>query len=427
MLTQEQQILLRQRVLSNLKIENTLKLKDDRDKLIELLLPVIYECLQGLRIATTPSDSTFMAELLADELMGYGPLRELMEDETINDILVNGPENIWVERQGILEKTDKHFLSENQLNDIARRLVSKMGRRIDDSSPLVDSRLPDGSRLNVVIPPIALDGTTISIRKFSKTKKTLQELRRLGTLSLEMANFLIIAARAQVNIIVAGGTGSGKTTLLNALSQYIAPTERVITLEDTAELKLNQPHVVRLETRPPSVEHTGEVSMQDLVINALRMRPERIIIGECRGAEAFQMLQAMNTGHDGSMSTLHANSPRDALSRLESMVMMSNAKLPLEAIRRHVSSAVHILVQASRLNDGSRKITNITEVMGMESGNIVLQDIFSYEIASHRDSNGKIVGTFKNHGLLSSSTVAKQARIFNLLPELNSIFGGNLQ
>lgn len=219
MLTQEQQILLRQRVLSNLKIENTLKLKDDRDKLIELLLPVIYECLQGLRIATTPSDSTFMAELLADELMGYGPLRELMEDETINDILVNGPENIWVERQGILEKTDKHFLSENQLNDIARRLVSKMGRRIDDSSPLVDSRLPDGSRLNVVIPPIALDGTTISIRKFSKTKKTLQELRRLGTLSLEMANFLIIAARAQVNIIVAGGTGSGKTTLLNALSQ----------------------------------------------------------------------------------------------------------------------------------------------------------------------------------------------------------------
>ncbi len=427
MLTQEQQILLRRRVLSNLKIENTQQLKEDRNKLIELLLPVIYESLTGLRLESTPSDSTLMAELLADELMGYGPLRELMEDETVNDILVNGPENIWVERQGILEKTDKYFLSEEQLNDIARRLVSKMGRRIDDGSPLVDSRLPDGSRLNVVIPPIALDGTTISIRKFSKTKKTLQELRRLGTLSLEMANFLIVAARAQVNIIVSGGTGSGKTTLLNALSQYIAPTERVITLEDTAELKLNQPHVVRLETRPPSVEHTGEVSMQDLVINALRMRPERIIIGECRGAEAFQMLQAMNTGHDGSMSTLHANSPRDALSRLESMVMMSNAKLPLEAIRRHVSSAVHILVQASRLNDGSRKITNITEVMGMESGNIVLQDIFSYEVASQRDSNGKIVGHFKNHGLLSSSTVAKQARVFNLLPELNSIFGGNLQ
>ena len=297
------------------------------------------------------------------------------------------------------------------------------GRRIDDGSPLVDSRLPDGSRLNVVIAPIALDGTSVSIRKFSKNKKTLQELVNFGSMTREMANFLIIAARSRVNIIVSGGTGSGKTTLLNALSNYISHSERVITLEDTAELRLEQPHVVRLETRLAGVEHTGEVTMKDLVINALRMRPERIIVGECRGGEAFQMLQAMNTGHDGSMSTLHANSPRDATSRLESMVMMSNATLPLEAIRRNIASAVNIIVQASRLNDGSRKIMNITEIMGMENGQIVLQDIFSYKASKYRDKNGKILGEFVNHGLLTRSIVYQNAQVFNLSAELQSIFG----
>ena len=413
MLTKEQKIFFRSEVLSNLDIEKIDQLQTDRNLLVNELIQIVNRVANKSSVYISSADALTMAEMVADEIGGYGPLRELMSDDTINDILVNGPNDIWVERAGILEKTDKTFINNEQLTDIAKRLVARVGRRIDDSSPLVDSRLPDGSRLNVVIAPIALDGTSISIRKFSKNKKSLQEL----------VNFLIIAARSRVNIIVSGGTGSGKTTLLNALSNYISHTERVITLEDTAELRLEQPHVVRLETRLAGVEHTGEVSMQDLVINALRMRPERIIVGECRGGEAFQMLQAMNTGHDGSMSTLHANSPRDAISRLESMVMMSSAALPLEAIRRNISSAVNIIVQASRLNDGSRKIMNITEVMGMENGQVVLQDIFSYKASRYRDANGKIMGEFINHGLLSRSVVFQNAQVFNLSNELQSIFG----
>ena len=423
MLTKEQQIFFRTEVLSNLDIEKIDELQSERNLLVNELVQIVNRVSNKSGTYLTAADTIVMAEIVADEIEGYGPLRELMADDTVNDILVNGPDDVWVERAGILQKTDKTFVSNEQLTDIAKRLVARVGRRIDDGSPLVDSRLPDGSRLNVVIAPIALDGTSISIRKFSKNKKTLQELVNFGSMTREMANFLIIASRSRVNIIVSGGTGSGKTTLLNALSNYISHTERVITLEDTAELRLEQPHVVRLETRLAGVERTGEVSMQDLVINALRMRPERIIVGECRGAEAFQMLQAMNTGHDGSMSTLHANSPRDATSRLESMVMMSNASLPLEAIRRNISSAVNIIVQASRLNDGSRKIMNITELMGMENGQIVLQDIFSYKPSKYRDKNGKIIGEFINHGLLTRSIVYQNAQVFNLSSELQSIFG----
>ena len=423
MLTKEQQIFFRSEVLSNLDIEKIDELQSERNLLVNELVQIVNRVASKSGTYLTSADTLVMAEIVADEIEGYGPLRDLMADDTVNDILVNGPNDIWVERAGILEKTNKEFVSNEQLTDIAKRLVSRVGRRIDDGSPLVDSRLPDGSRLNVVIAPIALDGTSVSIRKFSKNKKTLQELVNFGSMTREMANFLIIASRSRVNIIVSGGTGSGKTTLLNALSNYISHTERVITLEDTAELRLEQPHVVRLETRLAGVERTGEVSMQDLVINALRMRPERIIVGECRGAEAFQMLQAMNTGHDGSMSTLHANSPRDATSRLESMVMMSNASLPLEAIRRNIASAVNIIVQASRLNDGSRKIMNITEIMGMENGQIVLQDIFSYKASKYRDKNGKIVGEFVNHGLLTRSVVYQNAQVFNLSAELQSIFG----
>ncbi|RDF01423.1 CpaF family protein [Aggregatibacter aphrophilus] len=423
MLTKEQRIFFRTEVLSNLDVEKIDELQSERNLLVNELVQIVNRVSNKSGTYLTAADTIVMAEIVADEIEGYGPLRELMADDTVNDILVNGPDDVWVERAGILQKTDKTFVSNEQLTDIAKRLVAKVGRRIDDGSPLVDSRLPDGSRLNVVIAPIALDGTSISIRKFSKNKKTLQELVNFGSMTREMANFLIIASRSRVNIIVSGGTGSGKTTLLNALSNYISHTERVITLEDTAELRLEQPHVVRLETRLAGVERTGEVSMQDLVINALRMRPERIIVGECRGAEAFQMLQAMNTGHDGSMSTLHANSPRDATSRLESMVMMSNASLPLEAIRRNISSAVNIIVQASRLNDGSRKIMNITELMGMENGQIVLQDIFSYKPSKYRDKNGKIIGEFINHGLLTRSIVYQNAQVFNLSSELQSIFG----
>ena len=423
MLTKEQQIFFRTEVLSNLDIEKIDELQSERNLLVNELVQIVNRVASKSGTYLTSADTLVMAEIVADEIEGYGPLRDLMADDTVNDILVNGPDNIWIERAGILEKTNKEFVSNEQLTDIAKRLVARVGRRIDDGSPLVDSRLPDGSRLNVVIAPIALDGTSISIRKFSKNKKTLQELVNFGSMTREMANFLIIAARSRVNIIVSGGTGSGKTTLLNALSNYISHSERVVTLEDTAELRLEQPHVVRLETRLAGVERTGEVTMQDLVINALRMRPERIIVGECRGGEAFQMLQAMNTGHDGSMSTLHANSPRDATSRLESMVMMSNASLPLEAIRRNIASAVNIIVQASRLNDGSRKIMNITEIMGMENGQIVLQDIFSYKASKYRDKNGKIMGEFVNHGLLTRSVVYQNAQVFNLSVELQGIFG----
>ncbi|QLB14978.1 pilus assembly protein CpaF [Mannheimia granulomatis] len=422
MLTKEQQIFFRSELLSNLDIEKLDQIQNERIKLIEELTQSLQRISSNSNIYLTPQDANYMAEVVADEIDGYGPIRELMEDETINDILVNGPDNIWVERAGILEKTDKTFINNEQLTDIAKRLVTRIGRRIDEGMPLVDARLPDGSRLNVVIKPIAIDGTSISIRKFSKSKKSLQDLVNFGSMTLDMANFLIIAARSRVNIIVSGGTGSGKTTLLNALSNYISHTERVLTLEDTAELRLEQPHVVRLETRLAGVEHTGEITMQDLVINALRMRPERIIVGECRGAEAFQMLQAMNTGHDGSMSTLHANNPRDATARLESMVMMSNASLPLEAIRRNIASAVNIIIQASRLNDGSRKITSITEVMGMENGQIVLQDIFSYEPSKDRDANNNIIGKFINHGLLTRSAVYQNAQLFNLSNELQHIF-----
>ncbi|WP_109079926.1 CpaF family protein [Aggregatibacter aphrophilus] len=423
MLTKEQQIFFRSEVLSNLDIEKIDALQSERNLLVNELVQIVNRVASKNGTYLTSADTLVMAEIVADEIEGYGPLRDLMADDTVNDILVNGPDDVWIERAGILEKTNKEFVSNEQLTDIAKRLVARVGRRIDDGSPLVDSRLPDGSRLNVVIAPIALDGTSVSIRKFSKNKKTLQELVNFGSMTREMANFLIIAARSRVNIIVSGGTGSGKTTLLNALSNYISHSERVITLEDTAELRLEQPHVVRLETRLAGVEHTGEVTMKDLVINALRMRPERIIVGECRGGEAFQMLQAMNTGHDGSMSTLHANSPRDATSRLESMVMMSNATLPLEAIRRNIASAVNIIVQASRLNDGSRKIMNITEIMGMENGQIVLQDIFSYKASKYRDKNGKILGEFVNHGLLTRSIVYQNAQVFNLSAELQSIFG----
>lgn len=422
MLTKEQKIFFRTEVLANLDIDKLDKIKQDKEKLSDELFQLIQKISEESSSYLTTTDARDMSEIIYEELLGFGPITDLMHDDKVNDILVNGPNDIWVEEAGILRKTDKSFIDNDQLTDIARRLVALVGRRIDDSTPLVDSRLPDGSRLNVVIPPIALDGTSLSIRKFSKSRKSLQELVNFGSMTKAMANFLIIAARSRVNIIVSGGTGSGKTTLLNALSSYISHEERVITLEDTAELRLEQPHVVRLETRSAGVEHTGEVSMQDLVINALRMRPERIIVGECRGAEAFQMLQAMNTGHDGSMSTLHANTPRDAISRLENMVMMSNANLPVEAIRRNIASAVNIIIQASRLNDGSRKVMNISEIMGLEDGQIVLQDIFSYRPSRNRDVNGKILGEFICHGLISRSAVYQNAEVFNLSRELQSIF-----
>lgn len=414
----------RDKVLKNIDIEVIDTLRDDRDALISEVSQKISEIVSTSGGYLSSRVVNNLAEVITDEITGYGPLRELMEDDTISDILVNGPDKIFVERYGKLELSGKKFINNEQLTEIARRLVARVGRRIDDSQPLVDARMPDGSRLNVVIPPIAIDGTSISIRKFGKGKKTFANLIEYGSMSEMMANFLVLASRCRVNIIVSGGTGSGKTTLLNAMSQYIGEKERVLTLEDAAELRLQQPHVVRLETRMAGYENQGQIDMRQLMVNALRMRPDRIIVGECRGEEAFEMLQAMNTGHDGSMSTLHANSPRDAVARLESMIMMSSATLPLSAIRRNIASAVNLIVQVSRLPDGSRKVMNITEVMGMEGDNIVLQDIFTFNARETRDDDGKIHGEFVSYGLLKRSSVYRQAVVYGLTEPLRYIFGG---
>ncbi|AIW13780.1 CpaF family protein [Vibrio tubiashii] len=359
---------------------------------------------------------------LVDELHGLGPLQSLMEDESISDIMINGCDNVFVERYGLVEKANVSFIDEDQLQQIAKRIASRVGRRVDESSPTCDARLPDGSRVNIVIPPIAIDGTSISIRKFKKQSIELSELVEFGAMSPEMGRILMIAARCRLNILISGGTGSGKTTMLNALSQYVSEKERIVTIEDAAELKLLQPHVVRLETRTAGIEGSGAINQRDLVINSLRMRPDRIIVGECRGAEAFEMLQAMNTGHDGSMSTLHANTPRDALARVESMVMMATSSLPLEAIRRTIVSAVDLVVQISRLHDGSRKVMSITEVVGIEGSNVVLEEMFRFQPASMGNEDGKIRGRFVTAGLMQRSVLVEKAKYFGLEQQLTEAF-----
>ncbi|MFI8416080.1 CpaF family protein [Serratia sp. NPDC078593] len=419
----ELQEILREGVIKNIEINKLEHLMHDRAQLLIEMNRLLERVIEQQNLYLNSHDQLRMAECMADEIMGFGPMRPLLEDESVNDILVNGPEKIFVERRGKLELTDCRFINNAQLTDIAKRLVQRVGRRLDESQPLVDARLPDGSRLNVAIQPIALDGTAISIRKFGKSNIELEDLIRFGAMSGQMANFLIIVARCRLNVIISGGTGSGKTTLLNALSKYIDPSERIITMEDAAELRLMQPHVLRMETRLAGVENTGQVTMRALLINSLRMRPDRIIVGECRGEESFEMLQAMNTGHDGSMSTLHANNPRDAVSRLENMVMMAGMNIPIESIRRNIVSAVNIVIQSTRLNDGSRKIMNISEVMGIEGDRVILQDIFSFQSQSERDEQGKIKGEFVNHGLLMRSAVMRNAVMFNLNEELKQIFG----
>lgn len=419
----ELQEALRDGVLKNIEIAKVEHLIADRAELLREMNRLLESVIEQQDIYLDSRSRHLMAEMMTDELMRLGPLRPLMEDATVSDILVNGPNQIYVERFGKLELTGCRFINNAQLTDIAKRLVQRVGRRLDEGQPLVDARLSDGSRLNVAIPPITLDGTSISIRKFGKSNLELADLVRLGAISSQMANFMIIAARCRLNIIISGGTGSGKTTLLNALSKYIDPSERIITMEDAAELRLMQPHVLRMETRLAGVENTGQVTMRALLINSLRMRPDRIIVGECRGEESFEMLQAMNTGHDGSMSTLHANSPRDAISRLENMVIMAGMNIPIESIRRNIVSAVNIVIQISRLNDGSRKIMNISEVMGIEGDRVILQDIFSFQSRSERDEQGKIQGEFINHGLLMRSAVMRNAIMFDLSDELKKIFG----
>jgi pilus assembly protein CpaF len=336
-----------------------------------------------------------------DETFGFGPLEMLLKDPTISDILVNGPYKVYVERRGKLEKTDVKFRDNDHLLQIIDRIVSKVGRRVDETSPMVDARLPDGSRVNAIIPPLALDGPTMSIRRFGTNPLKLEDLLNYKAFTPEMAMMMEAAIKARLNIIISGGTGAGKTTLLNTLSSFIPPEERIVTIEDAAELQLQQEHVVRLETRPPNIEGKGEVTTRDLVRNSLRMRPDRIIIGECRGAEALDMLQAMNTGHEGSLTTLHANSPRDAQSRLETMIMMAGFELPIKAMRQQISSAIDLIIQANRLTGGPRKITSITEVMNMEQDVVIMQDIFRFKQLGI-DQNGRTYGQFEATGVRPS-------------------------
>lgn len=336
-----------------------------------------------------------------DETFGFGPLEALLKDPTISDILINGPHKVYVERRGKLEKSEVKFRDNEHLLQIIDRIVSKIGRRVDETNPMVDARLPDGSRVNAIIPPLALDGPSVSIRRFGANPLKLEDLLNYKAFSPEMAMLMEACIKARLNVLISGGTGCGKTTLLNTLSSFIPHDERVVTIEDAAELQLQQDHVVRLETRPPNIEGKGAITCRDLVRNALRMRPERIIIGECRGAESLDMLQAMNTGHGGSMTTLHANTPRDAQARLETMIMMAGMELPIKAMRQQISSAVDLIIQANRLQGGPRKVTHITEVMGMEQDMIIMQEIFKFRQLGI-DQNGRAYGQFEATGVRPS-------------------------
>jgi pilus assembly protein CpaF len=336
-----------------------------------------------------------------DETFGFGPLEVLLKDPTISDILINGPKKIFVERRGKMEKSEVAFRDNDHLLQIIDRIVSKVGRRVDETSPMVDARLPDGSRVNAIIPPLALDGASVSIRRFGANPLKLEDLLNYKAFTPEMAMLMEACIKARLNIVISGGTGCGKTTLLNTLSSFIPHEERIVTIEDAAELQLQQDHVVRLETRPPNIEGKGAVTTRDLVRNALRMRPERIIIGECRGGESLDMLQAMNTGHAGSMTTLHANTPRDAQARLETMIMMAGMELPIKAMRQQISSAVDLIIQANRLQGGPRKVTHITEVMNMEQDMIIMQDVFRYKQIGV-DQNGRAFGQFEATGVRPS-------------------------
>jgi pilus assembly protein CpaF len=357
---------------------------------------------------------------LADDILGHGPLERLLVDDSVTEIMVNGPFDIWVERQGRLFETNVRFNDDSHLRRIINKMVAQVGRRIDESSPMVDARLPDGSRVNAVIPPLSLSGPLVTIRKFSRKRLDLNDLIRLGTLSTETVEFLQRCILAELNVLISGGTGSGKTTLLNALSTAIPDADRIVTIEDAAELRLNQRHVLRLEARPKNIEGEGEIAIRELVRNSLRMRPDRIIVGEVRGAEALDMLQAMNTGHDGSLSTVHANTPRDSLSRIETMVLMAGFDLPVRAIRQQVASALDMIVHLERLEDGGRRVTSITEVQRMESDVITLQDLFTYKI-QEITSDRVVVGDLVPTGLRPSFLHKFEKRGVSLP---TSLFGG---
>jgi len=369
-----------------------------REDLKRQIIDLIGEIVIEQKLLINQLEQQLLASQIVDDMLGLGPLEPLLQDETITDIMVNGPYQVYVEQKGKLRLTDVTFRDNQHVISIAQRIVTAIGRRVDESSPICDARLMDGSRVNVIAPPLAIRGCSISIRKFSKKKITLDIMAAQNNISENLCKLLKIAGAVRLNIIISGGTGSGKTTLLNAISQMIDHGERIVTIEDAAELQLQQPHVVPLETRPKNLEGDGEITMRDLVKNALRMRPDRIILGEVRGPEAMDLLQAMNTGHDGSMGTLHANTPREALTRLENMVGMSGINLPSKAVRTQIASAVNLIIQISRMRDGIRRITHVTELVGMEGDVIVTQDLFHFEFQGE-DEKGRLMGEFKSTGL----------------------------
>jgi len=358
-------------------------------------------------VVLTRTDRSRLFDQVAAEILGYGPIEPLLADESISEIMVNGPKRVYVEKRGKLIKTDVVFQNDDHVMRIIDRIISPLGRRCDESSPMVDARLPDGSRVNAVIPPISLSGPILTIRKFAKTPLTVDDLVRFGTMTPELVDFLRACVQARLNIIVSGGTGSGKTTLLNILSSFIPADERIITIEDAAELQLRQEHVITMEARPANIEGKGQITIRDMVINALRMRPDRIVVGECRGREALDMLQAMNTGHDGSMTTAHSNGPRDTLARLETMVLMAGMDLPLRAIREQISSAIDLIIHQERLRDGSRKIVSVSEVQGMEGDVIVMQDLFTFEQTGIED--GRVLGRLRPTGIRPKFTPKLEA------------------
>lgn len=364
----------------------------------EEIRDIVGDIISLKAVVMSISEQEELLDDICNDVLGYGPLEPLLARDDIADIMVNGADATFIEVAGKMIKTGVRFRDNVQLMNICQRIVSQIGRRVDEASPICDARLPDGSRVNVIAPPLAIDGPTLTIRKFKKDKLTLPQLVKFGSITPEGATILEIIGRCRCNVLISGGTGSGKTTLLNCLTAYIEPTERIITCEDAAELQLQQPHVVRLETRPPNLEGEGQVTMRDLVKNCLRMRPERIIVGEVRGPEAFDLLQAMNTGHDGSMGTLHANTPREAISRIESMISMGGYTLPSRTVREMIVTSIDVIIQAARLRDGSRRITHITEVVGLEGDVVITQDLFVYDIVGE-ESDGRLIGRHRSTGI----------------------------